>query len=36
MAIQIVGRPFDESSVLRVADAFERARGALKPPPEFG
>jgi aspartyl-tRNA(Asn)/glutamyl-tRNA(Gln) amidotransferase subunit A len=34
MAIQIIGRPFDESSVLRVADAYERARGAL-PPPEF-
>jgi aspartyl-tRNA(Asn)/glutamyl-tRNA(Gln) amidotransferase subunit A len=34
LAIQIVGRPFDEPSVLRVADAYERARGAL-PPPEF-
>jgi len=34
IAIQIVGRPFDEASVLRVADAYERARGAL-PPPEF-
>lgn len=34
MAIQIIGRPFDESSVLRVADAYERVRGAL-PPPEF-
>jgi aspartyl-tRNA(Asn)/glutamyl-tRNA(Gln) amidotransferase subunit A len=32
LAIQIVGRPFDESSVLRVADAYERARGALEPP----
>ena len=34
VAIQIVGRPFDELSVLRVADAYERARGAL-PSPEF-
>ena len=34
LAIQIVGRPFDEPSVLRFADAYERARGAL-PPPEF-
>jgi aspartyl-tRNA(Asn)/glutamyl-tRNA(Gln) amidotransferase subunit A len=34
LAMQIVGRPFDESSVLRVGDAYERARGAL-PPPEF-
>ena len=34
LAIQIVGRPFDESSVLRVADAYERARGPL-PSPEF-
>jgi len=35
LAMQIVGRPFDEPSVLRVGDAYERARGAL-PPPEFG
>ena len=35
MAMQIVGRPFDEPSVLRVADAYERARGALRPPPEI-
>jgi aspartyl-tRNA(Asn)/glutamyl-tRNA(Gln) amidotransferase subunit A len=34
LAMQIVGRPFDEVSVLRVADAYERARGAL-PPPDF-
>jgi aspartyl-tRNA(Asn)/glutamyl-tRNA(Gln) amidotransferase subunit A len=34
LAIQIVGRPFDELAVLRVADAYERARGAL-PAPEF-
>jgi aspartyl-tRNA(Asn)/glutamyl-tRNA(Gln) amidotransferase subunit A len=32
LAIQIVGRPFDELSVLRVADAYERARGALPSP----
>lgn len=35
LAMQIVGRPFDEPAVLRVADAYERARGAL-PPPKFG
>jgi aspartyl-tRNA(Asn)/glutamyl-tRNA(Gln) amidotransferase subunit A len=29
LAMQIVGRPFDERSVLRVADAYERERGAL-------
>jgi aspartyl-tRNA(Asn)/glutamyl-tRNA(Gln) amidotransferase subunit A len=34
LAIQIIGRPFDELSVLRVADAYERARGAL-PRAEF-
>jgi len=34
LAMQIVGRPFDEPSVLRVGDAYERARGA-PPPPEF-
>ncbi len=34
LALQIVGRPFDEPSVIRVADAYERARGAL-PSPEF-
>ena len=34
LALQIIGRPFDESSVLRVGDAYERARGAL-PSPEF-
>jgi len=32
VAIQIAGRPFDEGRVLRVADAFERARGPLPPP----
>ena len=34
LALQIIGRPFDESSVLRVGDAYERARGPL-PSPEF-
>jgi Asp-tRNA(Asn)/Glu-tRNA(Gln) amidotransferase A subunit family amidase len=33
--MQIVGRPFDEPAVLRVADAYERARGAL-PRPSLG
>lgn len=32
IAIQIAGRAFDEARVLRVADAFERARGPLPPP----
>jgi Asp-tRNA(Asn)/Glu-tRNA(Gln) amidotransferase A subunit family amidase len=32
--MQIVGRPFDEPMVIRVADAYERARGPL-PPPNF-
>ncbi len=34
LAMQIVGRPFDETAVIRVGDAYERARGAL-PPPSF-
>jgi aspartyl-tRNA(Asn)/glutamyl-tRNA(Gln) amidotransferase subunit A len=34
-SIQLVGRPFDEISVLRVGDAFERARGPM-PDPQFG
>ncbi|MGH7906158.1 MAG: amidase [Candidatus Binataceae bacterium] len=32
MAIQIAGRSFDEASVLRVASAFEAARGPLAAP----
>ncbi|HTW87568.1 MAG TPA: amidase [Candidatus Binataceae bacterium] len=32
IAIQIAGRSFDEARVLRVAEAFERARGPLPPP----
>jgi aspartyl-tRNA(Asn)/glutamyl-tRNA(Gln) amidotransferase subunit A len=34
LSFQIIGRPFDESGILRVADAYERARGPL-PPPEL-
>ncbi|HZO82492.1 MAG TPA: amidase [Candidatus Binataceae bacterium] len=34
LAMQIVGRPFDEAAVIRVGDAYERARGPL-PPPKF-
>ena len=34
LAMQIIGRPFDEPSVLRVGEAYERARGAL-PSPKF-
>lgn len=34
-SIQLVGRPFDEISVLRVGDAYERTRGPM-PDPQFG
>jgi aspartyl-tRNA(Asn)/glutamyl-tRNA(Gln) amidotransferase subunit A len=34
LAMQIVGRPFDEAAVIRVGDAYERARGPL-PAPKF-
>jgi aspartyl-tRNA(Asn)/glutamyl-tRNA(Gln) amidotransferase subunit A len=34
LSMQIVGKPFDEPMVIRVADAYERARGPL-PPPTF-
>jgi len=33
LALQIVGRPFDEVTVLRAASAYEKARGALPDPP---
>ncbi|HLX37792.1 MAG TPA: amidase [Candidatus Binataceae bacterium] len=32
LSMQIIGRPFDETSVLRVASTYEAARGAIKPP----
>ncbi len=32
LSMQIIGRPFDEPSVIRVADAYERARGPLPAP----
>jgi len=35
IAMQIIGRPFGEQEVIRVAAAYERARGALPPPPEI-
>jgi aspartyl-tRNA(Asn)/glutamyl-tRNA(Gln) amidotransferase subunit A len=35
IAMQIVGRPFGESEIIRVAASYERARGALAPPPEI-
>ncbi len=35
IAMQIIGRPFGEPEVLEVAAAYERARGALAPPPEI-
>jgi len=35
VAMQVIGRPFGEPEVIRVAAAYERARGALAPPPEI-
>ena len=35
IAMQIIGRPFGEQEVIRVAAAYERSRGALAPPPEI-
>lgn len=32
-SMQIVGRPFDEATVLRVAASYEAMRGPLSPPP---
>jgi len=32
LSMQIIGRPFDEAGVLRVADAYERARGPIAGP----
>ena len=32
LSMQIIGRPFDEASVLRVSSAYEEARGTIKPP----
>ncbi|HZO80887.1 MAG TPA: amidase [Candidatus Binataceae bacterium] len=32
LSMQIIGRPFDEVTVLQVADAYERARGPLAAP----
>jgi aspartyl-tRNA(Asn)/glutamyl-tRNA(Gln) amidotransferase subunit A len=32
LSLQIVGRPFDEMGVIRVGEAYERARGPLRPP----
>jgi aspartyl-tRNA(Asn)/glutamyl-tRNA(Gln) amidotransferase subunit A len=33
LSMQIVGRPFDELTVLQIGAAYERARGLLPPPP---
>ncbi len=33
IAMQIIGRPFDEAKVFQAAVAYERARAALPPPP---
>jgi aspartyl-tRNA(Asn)/glutamyl-tRNA(Gln) amidotransferase subunit A len=35
IAMQVIGRPFGEQEIIRVAAAYERARGALAPPPEI-
>ena len=35
IAMQVIGRPFGEPEIIRVAAAYERARGALAPPPEI-
>jgi aspartyl-tRNA(Asn)/glutamyl-tRNA(Gln) amidotransferase subunit A len=32
LAFQIVGRPFDEATVLRLAHAYERAAGPIAHP----
>jgi aspartyl-tRNA(Asn)/glutamyl-tRNA(Gln) amidotransferase subunit A len=32
LSMQIIGRPFDEAAVIRVADAYERARAPFPPP----
>jgi aspartyl-tRNA(Asn)/glutamyl-tRNA(Gln) amidotransferase subunit A len=32
LSMQIIGKPFDEVTVLQVADAYERARGSLQLP----
>jgi aspartyl-tRNA(Asn)/glutamyl-tRNA(Gln) amidotransferase subunit A len=32
LSMQIIGRPFDEVTVLRVSSAYEAARGAIPPP----
>jgi aspartyl-tRNA(Asn)/glutamyl-tRNA(Gln) amidotransferase subunit A len=33
VGLQLVGRRFDEATVLRAAHAYEAARGPLPPPP---
>ncbi len=35
IAMQVIGRPFGEPEIIRVAAAYESARGALAPPPEI-
>ena len=35
VALQVVGRPFDEATVLRIAAAYEQAAGAPGKPPGF-
>jgi Asp-tRNA(Asn)/Glu-tRNA(Gln) amidotransferase A subunit family amidase len=33
VGMQIIGRPFDEATVLQVGAAYERVRGAMPAPP---
>ncbi|MGH8012180.1 MAG: amidase family protein [Candidatus Binataceae bacterium] len=29
LSMQLIGKPFDEAAIIRVGDAYERARGAM-------
>ncbi len=32
VSMQIIGKPFDEATIFRVADVYERARGSIAEP----
>ena len=32
LSMQLIGRPFDEATILKVADAYEKARGSMPLP----